>query len=63
MNTQDKTTNNQNLKELAERFVNSKMNSEIRNNPSIIICQLGKSLNDIKALRNHLVDQKARLDK
>lgn len=63
MNTQDKTTRNQKLRELAERFVNSKMNSERRNNPSIIIRQLGKSLNDIQALRNHFVEQKARLDK
>lgn len=58
-----KTSSKEQIRELAEKFVNSKMNSERRNNPSIIIRQLGKSLNDIQALRKHFVEQKARLDK
>lgn len=59
MATKTKTT----PKELAERFVNCKMNCDTHHNPSVIIRLLGKSLNNINAIRKYLVEQKARLDK
>lgn len=57
------TTSETTVMELANRFVNSKMNCSIENNPTKILKLLGPNKDDIDALRNFLIEERVRLDK
>jgi hypothetical protein len=49
--------------ELANKFVNCKMNCNTDHNPTRILRLLGPKHNDITSLRNDFIEQKERLDK
>lgn len=49
--------------DLANKFVNCKMNCNTDHNPTRILSFLGPKHNDITSLRNYFVEQKARIDK
>ena len=49
--------------DLANKFVNCKMNCNIEHNPTRILRLIGPKHNDIVSLRNHFIEEKERLDK